>query len=74
MQFVELERKEGFQLPPDSRIKSSAMDEKINKEVEPEKEVESEFLDIDELEKIAGGTGPSGVPYYAPDGTILPPS
>ena len=52
----------------------SAMDEKINKEVEPEKEVESEFLDIDELEKIAGGTGPSGVPYYAPDGTILPPS
>ena len=52
----------------------SAMDEKINKEVGPEKEAESEFLDIDELEKIAGGTGPSAVHCYAPDGTILPPS
>ena len=70
MQFVELKKLEGFQLPP--RMKLSAMDEKINKEVGPEKEVESEFLDIDELEKIAGGTGPSGAPYYAPDGTILP--
>lgn len=48
------------------------MDEKINKEVVPEKEVESEILDIDELEKIVGGTGPSGSPYYAPDGTIVP--
>ena len=50
------------------------MDEKIKKKVGSEKEVESEFLDMDELEKIAGGTGPSGVPYYAPDGTILPHS
>ena len=46
------------------------MDEKVNKEVGPGKDVESEPLDLDELEKIAGGTGVS--PYYAPDGTILP--
>jgi len=50
----------------------SAMDEKIKREVVPEKDVESEPLDLDELEKIAGGIGPSMSPYYAPDGTILP--
>lgn len=48
------------------------MDEKINKEAGPEKDVESESLDMDDLEKIAGGTGSSVSPYYAPDGTILP--
>lgn len=48
------------------------MDEKINKEGVPEKDVESEPLDLDDLEKIAGGTGPNVSPYYAPDGTILP--
>ena len=47
------------------------MDEKIDREVGPEKDVESEPLDLDELKKI-GGTGPSVSPYYAPDGTILP--
>jgi len=50
----------------------SAMDEKIKREVVPEKDVESEPLDLDELEKIAGGIGPGMSPYYAPDGTILP--
>lgn len=51
------------------------MDEKINREnreVVPEKDMESEPLDLDELEKIGGGTGPTMLPYYAPDGTILP--
>ncbi len=48
------------------------MDEKINKEVEVEKDMESEPLDLDELEKIAGGIGPAMSPYYAADGTILP--
>lgn len=48
------------------------MDEKIHKEVGPEKDMEAEPLDLDDLEKIAGGTGSSVSPYYAPDGTILP--
>ena len=33
------------------------MDEKVNKEVGPEKDVESEPLDLDELEKNRGGYG-----------------
>ncbi len=50
----------------------SAMDEKMDRETGPEEDVESEPLDLDELEKIAGGTGPNMSPSYAPDGTILP--
>ena len=50
------------------------MSDQKKKEATTKEEENGQPLDEEELEKIAGGTGPGGVPYYAPDGTILPPS
>ncbi len=50
------------------------MDEKTNKDVEPEKvesePLESELLDDDEMDKIVGGNAPYS---HAPDGTPWKP-
>lgn len=50
------------------------MSDQKKKEATAKEEENGQPLDEEELEKIAAGTGPSGTPYYAPDGTILPPS